>query len=346
MRFVMRNPKDKKNNNEHPEQEAVRTTIVGGRPPGSGKDLGEVPKGIEILVKKASVDATFKDALLKLRSKAAELIELTLETSEEMMLNTIPQKLLEGIISKTKVHSKIKKAFLGSTAAVMLAALTAADASGGTGTLVTGIKPDDPRYSPQENSQNKYQPKSWGIQPDDPKEQSQPWHGPTKGIRPDDYVIPVYVNPEVRTLGIRPDREAAERLRSELEAHESVSRKEEYLNISPDDVYLSKGTIKVYTRDKYSGQVISDVKVTFEKKGISLKGQQKTEGLGYTTDNGLYMNPGIPFGKYVFFAEKETEDSPYKKSYKNIDVKASGVTVITFFLSNRKYDATRGTRAH
>ncbi len=28
------------------EQEAVRTTIVGGRPPGSGKPLGNVPRGI------------------------------------------------------------------------------------------------------------------------------------------------------------------------------------------------------------------------------------------------------------------------------------------------------------
>ena len=34
------------------EQEAVRTTIVGGRPPGSGKSVGNIPRGIEVLVKK------------------------------------------------------------------------------------------------------------------------------------------------------------------------------------------------------------------------------------------------------------------------------------------------------
>jgi len=37
------------------EQPAVRTTIVGGRPPGSGKGIGSVPRGIEVLVKKTAV---------------------------------------------------------------------------------------------------------------------------------------------------------------------------------------------------------------------------------------------------------------------------------------------------
>ena len=35
------------------EQQAVRTTIVGGRPPGSGRSDVAVPRGIEVLVKKA-----------------------------------------------------------------------------------------------------------------------------------------------------------------------------------------------------------------------------------------------------------------------------------------------------
>jgi hypothetical protein len=37
------------------EQPAIRTTIVGWRPPGPGKDVGSVPRGIEVLVKKAAV---------------------------------------------------------------------------------------------------------------------------------------------------------------------------------------------------------------------------------------------------------------------------------------------------
>jgi len=42
---------------ESVEQEAVRTTIVGGRPPGSGQPVGRIPRGIEVLLKKAAVDA-------------------------------------------------------------------------------------------------------------------------------------------------------------------------------------------------------------------------------------------------------------------------------------------------
>ena len=49
----------------HDEQDAVRTTIVGGRPPGSGKPLGPIPRGLEVLVKKAAVDAEFRQLLLE-----------------------------------------------------------------------------------------------------------------------------------------------------------------------------------------------------------------------------------------------------------------------------------------
>jgi len=41
------------------EREAERTTIVGGRPPGSGRSNVAVPRGIEVLLKKAAVDPEF-----------------------------------------------------------------------------------------------------------------------------------------------------------------------------------------------------------------------------------------------------------------------------------------------
>ena len=50
--------------NRPAEQPAVRTTIVGGRPPGSGHGVGQIPRGIELLVKKASVDPEFRKLLL------------------------------------------------------------------------------------------------------------------------------------------------------------------------------------------------------------------------------------------------------------------------------------------
>lgn len=136
---------DRNNDSTSSEKPAVKTTIVGGRPPGSGKESDSVPRGIEILVKKASVDSGFKEALLKERAAAACRINLSLENSEVSILNNIPQPHLEGIISATKVSPNMKQIFLGYTAAVMLAALTVtANASEDDygGIITRGISPD------------------------------------------------------------------------------------------------------------------------------------------------------------------------------------------------------------
>lgn len=107
------------------EQEAVRTTIVGGRPPGSGQPVGEIPRGIEVLVKKAAVDAEFKALLLSRRAAAAEAIGLTLQPAEAAMLAVAPAEQLEAIIARTSVPQEHRRAFLGWAAAAMLAALGA-----------------------------------------------------------------------------------------------------------------------------------------------------------------------------------------------------------------------------
>ena len=87
---------------ERPEEhEAVRTTIVGGRPPGSGRSNVEIPRGIEVLVKKASVDAAFRELLLEKRSGAAEAIGLTLEPAEAAMVDAVPREQLEAILNAT-----------------------------------------------------------------------------------------------------------------------------------------------------------------------------------------------------------------------------------------------------
>ena len=70
------------------EQESVRTTIVGGRPPGSGQPIGPIPRGIEILLKKAAVDTEFREILLDDPNQAAAAIELELEPVESAMLQT------------------------------------------------------------------------------------------------------------------------------------------------------------------------------------------------------------------------------------------------------------------
>lgn len=126
------------------EQEAVRTTIVGGRPAGSGKPVGNIPRGIEVLVKKASVDSKFKALLLAKRDEAAKEIDLQLDSDEAMLLSAIPVEQLEAIIAKTHVPAGSRAAFLGKVAAVMLVALTAVAACDKPTSMgVTADAPDD-----------------------------------------------------------------------------------------------------------------------------------------------------------------------------------------------------------
>lgn len=135
------------------ESNVVRTTIVGGRPPGSGQPLGSIPRGIEILVKKAAVDPEFKSVLLARRESAADEIGLELAPTEVMMLRAVPNEQLEAIVGRTRVPDEHRRAFLGKVAAVMLAALGVhplGEAEGGLGMAAAGgIRPQDMRAHEQ-----------------------------------------------------------------------------------------------------------------------------------------------------------------------------------------------------
>lgn len=108
---------------EAKEREAVRTTIVGGRPPGSGRSNVTVPRGIEVLVKKAAVDDEFRGLLFERRGGAAAAIALQLDPAEDAMLSAIPQEQLAQIIAQTTVPDEQRRVFLGRIAAAMLAVL-------------------------------------------------------------------------------------------------------------------------------------------------------------------------------------------------------------------------------
>ena len=133
------------------EAEAVRTTIVGGRPPGGGANVGDVPRGVEVLLKKAAVDPKFKKLLLGKRAEAAEAIALKLEPAEAAMLNAVPETQLDAIVANTKVSPSVSPAFLGYAGGVMLAALGTAtlgcNGDGDTGPTTEGIRPDRPGES-------------------------------------------------------------------------------------------------------------------------------------------------------------------------------------------------------
>ena len=137
------------------EKPAVKTTIVGGRPPGSGADIGNIPRGMEILLKKASVDPAFKSRLMEQRSDVAAEIRLELTPAEKMMVDSIPATHLESIIANTKVNSKLVPALLTGTAAVILVAM--------------GIHAVSGCASEQERQEQQYQEQQYtqalGVQP-------------------------------------------------------------------------------------------------------------------------------------------------------------------------------------
>ena len=174
------------------EKDAVRTTIVGGRPPGSGRNTGTIPRGIEVLVKKAAVDSEFRELLFEQRGAAAAAIELELDPAENAMLNAIPQEQLAQIVGQTTVPVEHRRVFLGRIAMAMLAVL-----GGG----LTGCEP----YVMSAGITRSLPPPSTdGIRPDRPPTNRPPL---TDGIRPDRPTnAPIQVVQPLGTQGIRPDR--------------------------------------------------------------------------------------------------------------------------------------------
>jgi hypothetical protein len=145
-------------NKESVENEAVRTTIVGGRPPGHGWGRGEIPHGIEVLIKKAAVDPSFHQLLLEKRAEAArEIMGLELTPAEIHILDSAPAAQLEAVIENTKVPDAQRRAFLGRAAKIMLAVIATGCACRACNEVVDevnqvfdniteslGARPDDP----------------------------------------------------------------------------------------------------------------------------------------------------------------------------------------------------------
>lgn len=143
----------------------VGPTIVGGRPLGAGRGRHEIPRGIEVLVKKASVDAEFRKVLLEKRAGSSAEIGLELSAAESAMLNAVPRAQIERIIENTTVPDEQRRVFLGKLGAAMLAAL---------GLGLGGCKPDTPII-----------PTTGSRSDPPPTPPPQPPPEPPRGIRPD-----------------------------------------------------------------------------------------------------------------------------------------------------------------
>ncbi|MBI5572700.1 MAG: hypothetical protein HY914_22340 [Desulfomonile tiedjei] len=98
-------------------------TIVGGRPPGRGSGVRKIPRGIDVLIKKASIDPEFRAILLEKRADAAAEIDLDLSPAEAATLNAVPRSQIEKIIETATVPDEQRRIFLGKAAAAMLAVL-------------------------------------------------------------------------------------------------------------------------------------------------------------------------------------------------------------------------------
>lgn len=84
-----------------------------------------IPRNLEVLIKKASVDPDFRQLLLDKRAEAAHEIDLELSQVETDMLAGIPRDQLEQIIQNTKVHPEQKSIFSSTFGKVMLAVAAA-----------------------------------------------------------------------------------------------------------------------------------------------------------------------------------------------------------------------------
>lgn len=93
--------------------------------------MGKQISQIEVLLKKASIDAEFRAAFLERRGEVAQEIGLPLEPAEAAMLRAVPREQLAAIIARTSVPEEHRRAFLGQAAAAMLAAMGIA--TGGPG---------------------------------------------------------------------------------------------------------------------------------------------------------------------------------------------------------------------
>jgi hypothetical protein len=288
------------------EKPVAKTTIVGGRPPGSGKEEGTIPRGIEILLKKASIDESFRKILLSDRLNAADAIGLTLNPVEVAMLKAIPETTLDRMIAATKVQPMTRQAFMGYAAAAMLAALTAA---------YDGI------------AQNVAQG-SRGIQPDEVPPPPPPPPPPVVGSSP-------------AVGGIRADIVGPPSPPSE-ERQAAQYKAESYMNIASHDKNAPRGNLEITIENWQNGGLNSGVfmKVHFTAAWAYAMRDfvPPTEGLGYAR-RGRFLQENIPVGEYL--VEIAFVDQPYVRS-KKVTVKEKETTKVVFQITSGSQSPTPG----
>lgn len=144
---------------------------------GSGSS---VPRGLEILIKKAAVDKKFRHSLVTKREKFADELNIPLEDSERLMLSSVSANHLEMMIGHTDVPEKQKTHLAKASTATIVALIAQLTFGGSSVGLALGNPANNSTSSPV------------------PPELAQDFLAAPAGIRPDRYE-------HLADRGVRPD---------------------------------------------------------------------------------------------------------------------------------------------
>ncbi len=128
---------------------AVKTTIVGGQPPGNQRPMQPVPVGLEQLMAMAAVSDEFSDALSEDREAALEASGVELTSTERAILGSVDDDALQRMVAGVGmgIPEQDRRGFLNMSAAAVLALVgggSLAAGAAGCDRTSKGHRPDHP----------------------------------------------------------------------------------------------------------------------------------------------------------------------------------------------------------
>ena len=184
-------------------KQAVKTTIVGGQPPGNDRSLPPIPVGIEDLIGMAAVNGEFATALYEDRAAAITAGGVELTATERGILAAIDDAMLAQMVANVErgVPNRERRWFLHrSAAALLVLAGGGAVASACSDPQSKPQPPKSPAPADAAAAPPDAQPVPKDGPPPPPPDAVRPEPMPTRGISPD------RPKPDVKPTGINPDR--------------------------------------------------------------------------------------------------------------------------------------------
>ena len=128
---------------------AVKTTIVGGQPPGNQRAMQPVPVGLEQLMAMAAVSDEFSEELWRDRDAAVEASGVELTGTERAILGSVDDAALQKMVAGVGrgIPEQDRRGFLNMSAAAVLALVgggSLAAGAAGCDRTTKGIRPDHP----------------------------------------------------------------------------------------------------------------------------------------------------------------------------------------------------------